>query len=382
MRAAFIRSILLLFLWIGAGKWTNAYEVVDLDSLMDAIATLPAESQAEILHNEIFRLSDRGLKEEAFSLAERAKAKSAEWGDVRLRGATYQDIAYLYKRWEPYQGTAYYFELALDIAYQYADVIEIKSLLFELAQVYTLKGNYEQAIKHYESVNDLADSLKDTLSMAMAQRLIGDIYVEQTKYDIANVYYYAALTYAKSARDSIEISNVATALGKYYLAQRHYPVSIRFFKRSLDIEIQQRNQSQMATARENLGLAYFAVDSIREARAQFDEALTVRDELPNLLARAQTLDYIGDTYMKEESYSYALKAYTEALRYQTQVQDTNSRTLYNIANAHFHKEEYDQAINALQSVINRSANSPLDTIRRSAYKLLSDSYNRSSDLDK
>ncbi|MEO1383719.1 MAG: tetratricopeptide repeat protein, partial [Bacteroidota bacterium] len=262
------------------------------------------------------------------------------------------------------------------------DVIEIKSLLFELAQVYTLKGNYEQAIKHYERVQDLADSLKDTLSMAMAQRLIGDIYVKQAKYDIANVYYYAALTYAKSARDSIEISNVATALGKYYLAQKHYPLAIRFFKRSLDIEIDQRNQSQMATARENLGLAFFATDSIRQAREEFDEALTIRDELPNLLARSQTLDYIGDTYMKDESYGYALQAYLEALRYQTQVQDTNSQTLYNIANAHFHEDNYKESINVLQALIDRSANSPLDTIRRSAYKLLSDSYNRSSDLDK
>ncbi|MEO0581829.1 MAG: ATP-binding protein [Bacteroidota bacterium] len=382
MKAAYIRLVILLTLLIGAGKCTKAYEVVDLDSLMESIASLSPEDQAEVLHNEIFRLSDRGLKDEAFSLAERAKAKSAEWGDVRLRGATYQDIAYLYKRWEPYQGTAYYFELALDIAYQYADVIEIKSLLFELAQVYTLKGNYEQAIKHYERVQDLADSLKDTLSMAMAQRLIGDIYVKQAKYDIANVYYYAALTYAKSARDSIEISNVATALGKYYLAQKHYPLAIRFFKRSLDIEIDQRNQSQMATARENLGLAYFATDSIRQAREEFDEALTIRDELPNLLARAQTLDYIGDTYMKDESYGYALKAYLEALRYQTQVQDTNSQTLYNIANAHFREDNYKESINVLQALINRSANSPLDTIRRSAYKLLSDSYNRSSDLDK
>ena len=138
----------------------------------------------------------------------------------------------------------------------------------------------------------------------------------------------------------------------------------------------------MATARENLGLAFFATDSIRQAREEFDEALTIRDELPNLLARSQTLDYIGDTYMKDESYGYALQAYLEALRYQTQVQDTNSQTLYNIANAHFHEDNYKESINVLQALIDRSANSPLDTIRRSAYKLLSDSYNRSSDLDK
>ncbi|MEL6846733.1 MAG: histidine kinase dimerization/phospho-acceptor domain-containing protein, partial [Bacteroidota bacterium] len=57
-------------------------------------------------------------------------------------------------------------------------------------------------------------------------------------------------------------------------------------------------------------------------------------------------------------------------------------TLYNIANAHFHEDNYNESINVLQALIDRSANSPLDTIRRSAYKLLSDSYNRSSDLDK
>ncbi|MEZ4827705.1 MAG: tetratricopeptide repeat protein [Bacteroidia bacterium] len=353
-----------------------------LDSLNQELQVLPKSEQPAVLSKMIYISAKAGNRKQAIDYAYQSLRIARELEDPRLQGNAEHDLGNVYTLLNEYENAFQHYKDALNLRLRFGKAVEIQSSLKEIQSVCIIMGKYEEAISYFQRSKELADIQKDSASIAAATNQIGLMNEKMGNLTAAHTIYFQALDMYKNISDSLGIAQALDNIGRVFFLDRRYTRALEYYNRSLDIQRALRNEEKIADDLHNIGEVYLAMDSIHKARVEyFDKALITRDDLPDRAARAETLGRIGDTYMEEGDYNRALVHYNESLKNQTALGDTTVNTMYNIGKAYYHLKEYDDAIDALNQCLTLSSHTPLDTFRRSTYKLLTDIYVESEDLN-
>lgn len=372
---------LTVLMWV-SGTLFSAVQAFNTDSLLKTFQDLPVEQQLSIISEKVYSYAQESKNQDALKLAQLGLEIAVGVGQEQpnILANAYQDVGNIYKVRKEYKNAYYHFKEAYLLYNRHGRAVEIRGIIRRLTEVSEVLKYYEQAIRYLQRAAELAKARNEPQELASIQHQIGRMYQLEALYESAEDYFVQSLQLYESIGDSSGVSDVLSSLGETYLIEQRYQEALEQFQRSLNIQQTLLFQDKIARDYHNIGLVYLALDSTSLARAKyFDPALIIRDELKDLGARSATLSRIGDTYMREEDYNRALVHYSEALKNQTIIGDSNVSTLYNIGLARFHTNEYEDAIQILESSLDYSFRFQLDTFRRSVYKLLSEVYLENED---
>lgn len=352
-----------------------------LDSLLRKLEVLPKSEQPSVLSKLIYLSAKEGNRRQAVDFALQSLRIARELDDPRLQANAEQDLANVYKLLGDFEKALEHYKIALDYRLQFGRSVEIRSSLGEIQEVCVILRRYEEAIPYFQKAREIAERDRDSSGIAYAMNMIGLMNEKNENYPVAQTIYFQSLDIYKTIPDSAGMSQAMNNIARVFYLDKRYKRALEYYNRSLEIQQILSNQEKIADERHNIGVIYLAMDSVRKAREYFDKALIARDDLPDRAARSETLGKIGDTYMAESDYNRALVHYNEALKNQTALGDTSVSIMYSIGRAYYSLNEYEDAIEALNISLALTAQTPLDTFRRSTYKLLTDIYVESEDLN-
>jgi signal transduction histidine kinase/ActR/RegA family two-component response regulator len=369
----------------------QAHSPLDVDSLLASIQVYQPEQRATMLHQYLYQVPP----ESSEYLARVALRNAQEAEAPRLEAESYQHLGNAYQLTGNLRRAVTAYEHAYQLRLEYSPTKEVRQTLATLVEVLESMEQYEKAIRYQVANLGYAEANRDTPDLVIHATHLGILYTLAGNDEKAETELTRAATMALSIQDEPALAAAETSLGRLTLRQGQHQTALTHFQRALDIYQSSQNMDEVANQYDQMGQVWLALDSFERARNDyFDEALKIRDDLKDEAARATTLNYIGDTYMAEEDFDRALVHYNHSLRNQTAVGDTNVSTLLNMGRAHYKLSENEDAISVLKMGIDLStrkinqyqntgiARTPLDTFRRSAYKLLSDIYTESDSLDK
>jgi signal transduction histidine kinase/ActR/RegA family two-component response regulator len=363
--------------------------LLDVDSLLASIQSYAPEERVGMLHELLYRVPP----ESSEYLARVALRDAQEAENARLEAESYQHLGNAYRLNHNYRRAVTAFEHAYQLRLEYAPVPEVRQTLATLVTLLESMEQYEKAIKYQAANLGYAEANRDTSDLIRHAIHLGQLYTGQQRFDRAEAQLSRAAQYARRLNEDAQLAAAETSLGELAQQQQQHEAALAHFQRALEIHLSQQNMQEVANQYDFMGQVWLSLDSVERARNDyFDEALKIRDDLKDETARASTLNFIGDTYMAQLEYDRALVHYRHSLRNQTAVGDTNVSTLLNMGKAYYQLGEHADATDILKVSIDlatrqinqhpQAATSrlPLNTLRRSAYKLLSDIYIESDSL--
>lgn len=376
MRRTFFTFLLSLNLCISYSQ-TN----LELDSLKTAIYKLSEVDRPSAYRPGIYRLLQAGRHQDALSLAQEALAHSRLLGEARLTGLSLYDLGRVLQIQTSPQAAIASFSEALEYLESQGKGNDLREVLQALSKAHLSLNQLEEALVYLRQDNQLAQREADTIHLARTFVQLGDVEELTGATDLAQQLYFQAYELYKGLQDTAGITLSLDNLGRMYTSSGKYQLAINTFEEELSMHDLVQDEEGRGRAFNQLGLVYLAMDSAQKAQSYFDLALAIRDDLPDREARSETLRNIGDTYMALEEYNRALVHYEWALRQVAAIGDSSAKILYDMGRAYYMNEEYDNAIEILNASLRQSQQYLLDTVRRATYKLLSDVYSMSENLN-
>ena len=376
-----MRKLVITFLLIVAGAGATGQTTVRIDSMRRALEQLRPEDRPAAYRPGIYRLLQAGRQQEALQFAREALDHSRTLGQPRLVGLALYDLGRAQLILKKDEEAIVAFTEALGHLEASGRNNDLRDLLQELAAVHLRLSHYEQALGYLRQDNQLALIRRDTAHIAKTYNQLGEIHEKVGGQELAQQLYFQSLELFSAIRDTSGMSSSLNHLGNVYTQTGRYPLAINTFEEELALHEAGQDEEGRARAFNHLGLVYLAMDSARKAQHYFDLALVIRDDLPDRAARAETLRNIGDTYMALGEYNRALVHYDLSLRQYAAVGDSSAKVLFDMGMAYFLNGENENAIEVLQASLRQSPKQVLDTLRRSTYKLLSEVYTRSENLN-
>ena len=354
---------------------------LELDSLRGAIYKLSEVDRPAAYRPGIYRLLQAGRHDDALALAEEALTHSRSLNEPRLTGLSLYDLGRVRQIRDNAQSAISAYTESLQYLESQGKGNDAREVLQALTQAHLSLNQAEEARTYLRKDNQLATRQGDTIHLARTFIQLGDVEELTGASDLAQQLYFQAYELYKELQDTSGITLSLDNLGRMYTSAGKYQLAINTFEEELSLHDLVQDEEGRGRAFNQLGLVYLAMDSAQKAQSFFDFALAIRDDLPDREARSETLRNIGDTYMELEEYNRALVHYEWALRQVAAIGDSSSKILYDMGRAYYMNEEYENAIEILNASLRQSQRHVLDTVRRATYKLLSDVYSRSENLN-
>ncbi|MDP5169040.1 MAG: ATP-binding protein [Bacteroidia bacterium] len=358
-----------------------AQSVPQIDSMRHALQQLRPEDQPAAYRPGIYRLLRAGKKKDALTFATEALEHSRTLNQPRLIGLALFDLGRAYQILKEDREAIKAYTEALGYLKANGRNNDLRDLLQELAKAHLSFNEFELALTYYRQDNQLARVGQDTAHMALTFHQLGQVQEMAGGNELAQQLYFESLELYKMLRDTAGIALALDHLGRGYTKSGRYQLAINTFQEELGLHDARQDEEGRGRAFNQLGIVYLAMDSAQKAQSYFDLALVIRDDLPDREARSETLRNIGDTYMALGDYNRALVHFGMALRQIAAVGDSSAKILYDMGRAYYMNEEYENAIEILEASLRQSPKQVLDTVRRSAYKLLSDVYKKSENIN-
>lgn len=376
-----MRRTFFIFLLSLIFSGTVAQTSLELDSLRGAIYTLSEVDRPAAYRPGIYRLLQAGRHDDALSLAEEALAHSRTLSEPRLTGLSLYDLGRVHQIQDDLPASITSYTESLQYLESQGKGNDVREVLQALSRAHLSLNQTEDALTYLRKDNQLARRQGDTTHLAKTFIQLGDVEELTGASDLAQQLYFQAYELYKELRDTSGITLSLDNLGRMYTSAGKYQLAINTFEEELSLHDLVQDEEGRGRAFNQLGLVYLAMDSAQKAQSFFDFALAIRDDLPDRQARSETLRNIGDTYMELGEYNRALVHYEWALRQVAAIGDSSSKILYDMGRAYYMNEEYENAIEILNASLRQSQRHVLDTVRRATYKLLSDVYSRSENLN-
>lgn len=376
-----MRQTIFIFLLLLSFSAVRAQAGPNLDSLRQAILELAPEDKSAAYRPGVYRLLQNGRHSEALQFAQEAYEHSRTLGQPRLIGLSLYDLGRVHQIGHDLVAATQAFTESLGYLETKGREDDLREVLQSLARVHIDQNQYDQALIFLRQDNQLAGIQGDTLQLARTFSQLGNVEEHTGGSDLAKQLYFQSYELYKDLQDTSGLSLALNNLGRMYIRSGEFPLAINTFNEELTLHEIVQDEEGRGRAFNQLGLVYLAMGSAQKAQSYFDLALVIRDDLPDREARSETLRNIGDTYMELAEYNRALVHFDMALRQLAAVGDSSAKILYDMGRAYFFNEEYENAIEILNASLRQSQRQVLDTVRRSTYKLLSDVYSRSENLN-
>ncbi len=270
------------------------------------------------------------------------------------------------------QRTEAYFKLG----YAYFSSKQFQSALRNFNVVKRSTGAYGPAANYYagyaeyqledyaQALTDLQRAEQDDAYKGVVPHMIANVYYKQQNYDGLIQYANRILNGNYRIRNE---SDLYLLLGDAYFYKEQYQQASSYFTQYLDkVNTQPRKEVQL-----HIGLSYFYTDSNKEAISSLKEVATDKGELGESASY-----YLGMLYLKERNLEFASTAFDRARH--GSAEDIKEEAQFQFAKVNFELQHSGISIEALQKYIGEY---PGGTHIEEANDLLSQAYLNSNDYD-
>ncbi|PSR53803.1 hypothetical protein AHMF7605_09850 [Adhaeribacter arboris] len=287
----------------------------------------------------------------------------------------------------------------LDLAYQYADSIQIvashlKSKAGVAAAHYyygmlaRFNGKFTEAIQHLNQYLNFCQTSQDSVGQANGLFQLAVVHHELGNYDKSlEISYRAKKLYEKRgnffgvARVCMNIGNLFTSVKKWEDAILMYNQSLTNFNR-----LKPDLNAKMGKLRVlvNLGNAYTETKQYNRARNFYKQSLRISYAIGSKRTAATTLSNIGEVFSALKQYDSALVYHRRALtiREQASQKDKLGANLILVGETYLFLKDYSQATHYLQRALQLGNEFGAKPILRDAYLKLSGLYSGQQNFEK
>lgn len=236
------------------------------------------------------------------------------------------------------------------------------------------------------------DSLQKVLQTKIDDKkkaiTLADLSQEIYYYDSQKSLQYAtkSLEIAQKAKSRLGEANAYKALGYYHYYQKELYLSRLFHQYSLSLFKIINNQNGIADSFHNIGLTYFSAGQYEKSLEFYVKSLDIKRELDeesgtvlSLLNIAIVLEMLEK---KEEAMKYYQEAFDIAWKYRKHDQLNVIKVSHNLANAHFLRKNYQQALSYTDTTLKYADKAKMEYGIGRAKGMKARIYNATKEADK
>jgi tetratricopeptide (TPR) repeat protein len=309
--------------------------------------------KGDTLYEMAYILRLRGDLDGAMRLYQEALEIFERLGDLRGKGDTLYEMAYILRLRGDLDGAMRLYQEALEIFERLGDLRGKGDTLYEMAYILRLRGDLDGAMRLYQEALEIAERLGDlrgkgdTLyEMAYILRLRGDL-------DGAMRLYQEALEIAERLGDLrgkgdtlYEMAYILRLRGDLDGAMRLYQEALELFERLGDL------LWKGATLREMAYILRLRGD-LDGAMRLYQQSLEIKERLGDLRGKGATLHEMASIYVLRGDLDGAMRLYQEALEIAERLGDLQGKgaTLHEMASIYVLRGDLDGAMRLYQEAL-------------------------------
>jgi signal transduction histidine kinase len=191
---------------------------------------------------------------------------------------------------------------------------EYKTMLNNLAVVYTIQARYDRALDINFETLLLQEKGKDKSGMSISLNNIGMVYFKLKNYNRALDFYHSALKLKTEENDSYFMDRLLVNMGLCYNQLKKFSKAREYFNRAFEVCGDNCTELIQVEGHFGLGVSYFETGNLDEALKYFDLSHTRALRINNERFQAENLIYLARIFIIKKDNEAALKALNEAER--------------------------------------------------------------------
>ena len=216
------------------------------------------------------------------------KSKSVNW-----IGVGYRNIGLL-------STSEKYFELALEIARQQSDSLQIGFSYNNICRVNLMKGDYSAALEYAYLTLNIFQTINNEHGVSYAYLNLGRIYKEQQRYEKAREYLLKCIELREKLEDSAGIKSAISDLAEVYRLMGNHKIALEKYKQNA--ENNSCNLRGLAVTYSGISNVYSDLKDFGQAFYYNNLALQINNKIDNKSGLIQ--NYIGLGKISENQNKY------------------------------------------------------------------------------
>lgn len=307
--------IFLLFL-LTFGLTNLKAQQHEIDSLESLLTQLPErDSSRVLLLNKLsFKLWYTAPRK-MLDYAQEARTIAQEIGFSKGENQSLRNMGVYYWAIETYDSSITFHKMALALAKERKDEIEISHSYNNLALVYSRKGAFYETIEAHQQALKLREQRQDSIGMSISLLNIGVTYYLLEDYDKALKYYQQSLNLKKVVKDSLGIGLLYNNLGiAYDDSKEQYDSALYYYDRAIEIYTLLGYGDELQDIYEDIGSLYLGQGNLEKSLEYLTTAIKMSDKNDEIAPGISARNHLGALYIQRGNYTQALKYLQEALQ--------------------------------------------------------------------
>jgi two-component system LytT family sensor kinase len=231
--------------------------------------------------------------------------------DEYVFNKTYLYLGQACEKSRKYTESIEYYEKYLEYVTGRNMLSEIIAVRYDLARVYTSKGEYNKALREYDAIQKIEENQNNPEGLANVNTLKGDIYLRQDNPAEAIATYRKAVDIASESKNEELKSKSLRNLGKAYRSSKQYNEELEVRQQSLEISKENKKLDEQAEDNLSIGEIYMQQERPEQAVSYFQKSINLSDQTGSIEKKGIALKTLSDAYKEQGAYDKALSAYKE-----------------------------------------------------------------------
>lgn len=256
--------------------------------------------------------------EQAYKLGQRLNLKT----DL-AKPLNYIGIAYNYKG-ERINAFEYY-SLALDIATQQVDSVQIAHANNNIGRLFYEQGLLSRSYDYFVKARSLFTGLNDSSGIAYTFQSLANLYNSQRDYQSAEKNYFEAYRIRLKLGNPRDIMSAMMYLGRHYQETNEHDKSIHFFELADSTGHIIKDEINLAEVKTYLSESYLRKGWLNQAEAMCREGLRVIFRRNNIRMMPQAYNTLGQIFIERRDLQTARQYFMMSLAIAARTIDLNAK---------------------------------------------------------
>lgn len=274
-----------------------------------------------------------------------------------------------------------YFNKSVQYFKEINDTGSLIKVYNKIGVIYFNKNEFNKAITYYNKALKLSENLNDYQAYAGILNNIGNIYYTQGKYNEAIDYYNQSLKLRENYKDTNGIAGSLHNIASIYYAQGMYDNAEKMYLNAITLRENIGNKKGVALSYSHLGILYSDLNRFDDALAYQLKAIDIYNEIQDKNGLANAYANLGNIYRELKDNKKSLEYFDKALQLYNEVDDINGQANLFISKGSLliNLNKLNEAIKELEKGKKMSEQFELNEIKRKAYMLLYEAYEKIND---
>ena len=267
------------------------------DSLINAIATAPAEVKIE-LYEQIIKGLTQSNPNLAINYSNQLIAFADSTDDLKSVALGYRMLGLIYERQQNHQQSLEAWQANMEMEKKLKNQKNIAYSTMSIASSLQGLARYDEALYYYAEAQKMLEDIDDLRGLGFNYGNIGIVYEKMGMYTEAVDNKLKALQIAEQLSDSIRIAQSLGSIAASHTNLKEYYKAIDNYTRAIEIyEKIGKNYNAVHTIA-NLGVAYNSLDENQKARETFNKGLALSKAINYSYGQAIVQMNIGEIMLE------------------------------------------------------------------------------------